>query len=113
MVLSHLGLLLFLFIANSWSHNWNNLILYKGGVYTDKTYYVEEIFLKYPGSISSYTVRRLTPYYFKGNANNFISPMKMGTERTLYQTEYSAGTYFDDEIRYQYNIHRGVFINLT
>lgn len=122
----------YLCIANQWDHKWDNAVLYKGEVHTDSScstscnsegkschttctnkYYVEQIFWKYIGSKSSCTVRRLTPYYHKGDANNFVSSMVLGTERTLYQTTYSAGTCFDEKIRYQWNVYGGVFISLS
>ena len=67
------------------------------------TYYVDEIFFKNNNTESTCTVRRPTVYYFIGDANNFISTMKLGTTRKLYQNTYSAGTCIDEKIRYLYN----------
>lgn len=72
----------------------------------DDTFYIDEIFLKRPdgNSTSTCTVRRLTPYYFKGDADNFASRAKLGTRRTIYETTYSHGTCYDKKIRRTYNI---------
>lgn len=116
----------YLVVANSWDNKWNNSVLKNADVYTktscsttnghtscSNTYYVEEIFDKFANTTHTCTVRRLTPYSFKGDANAFVGRTILGTERTIYQTTYSAGTCFDDKIRYQYNIYGGVFLGLS
>jgi hypothetical protein len=116
----------YLVVANNWDYKWINAILFSGDVYTktscsttnghtscNNQYYVEEMFYKTYNTTNSCTVRRLTPYTFKGDANAFVSRMKLGTTRQLYQTTYSVGTCFDDKIREQYNIYGGVFLGLS
>lgn len=76
------------------------------------TYYVDEIFNKSPTSVYTCTVRRLTPYYFKGDADNFVSAMKLGTSRQLYQTTYSHGTCIDDKIKNYYNTVGGILFGI-
>lgn len=78
----------------------------------DDTYYVDQIFLKRPdgNSTSTCTVRRLTPYYFKGDADNFVSRSKMGTRRTIFETLHSHGTCYDKKIRRTYNILGGILL---
>lgn len=58
-------------------------------------------------------MRRLTPYYFKGDANAFANSRILGTTRTVYETTYSHGTCIDNSIRYQYNIYGWVFTCLA
>lgn len=116
----------FLGIANTYSSSYVG-ILKKGEVSTETTcssncknnkcstscsnqYYVDEIFYKGVNTTSTCTVRRLTSYYFKGDANNFVSRMKLGTKRTLYESPYSHGTCMDDKIREYYNIVGGIVI---
>ena len=113
----------YLVVANTWDHRWTSAILKRGEVYTktscdsnknsgttcSNTYYVEEIFYKGPNITHTCTVRRLTPYYFKGNANAFVDDMVLGTTRNIYQTTYSSGTCFDDKIRSNWNIQGGIY----
>jgi hypothetical protein len=77
------------------------------------TYYVDEIFLKNNHTTSTCTVRRLTSYYFKGDADNFVSKMILGTSRQLYQTTYSHGTCIDDKIRDYYNNVGGILFGFS
>lgn len=116
----------YLVVANNWDFRWDNAILDSVEVYTktscstsdghtscSNTYYVEEIFKKFANTTSTCTVRRLTPYYMKGDANSFAERTILGTYRTIYQTTYSAGTCFDNKIRYQWNVYGGVFLALS
>lgn len=84
-----------------------------GGTSCSNTYYVEEEFYKGYNTTHSCTIRRLTPYYFKGDANDFVNNMQLYTVRPVYQTTYSHGTCFDDKIRYQYNICGGIFFGIS
>lgn len=116
----------YLCIANQWDHKWDGILM-KGDVYTDtsctndkngnshcsNTYYVDQMFYKGENTTHTCTIRRLTPYYFKGSADAFVNNMKLYTHRTIYQTTYSAGTCFDEKIRYQYNVYGGVFLGLS
>jgi len=77
------------------------------------TYYVREVFTKGHNTTSTCTVERPTPYYFEGDADNFVSRMILGTERKLYQTTYSHGTCLDDALRYQYEVIGYVFLGLS
>ncbi len=111
----------YLCFGNIYSHSYTG-ILKSGSVYSDtscstscdkngkncithcsNSYYVDEIFYKNINSQSTCTVRRPTKYYFKGDADNFVSRMILGTSRKLYQTTYSHGTCIDDKIKYLYN----------
>lgn len=122
--------IVYLALANSFSDSYIG-ILKEGNVFTDvsctttcdnnkhcttncdNTYYIEEIFYKNANTMSTCTVRRLTPYYFKGDANNFVSRMILGTTRQLYQTTYSHGTCIDDKIRDQYNAIGGTLFGFS
>lgn len=118
----------YLCFANIYSQSYTG-ILQRGYVYADtscsthcddkgknchttcsNTYYVREVFLKNAYTTSTCTVQRLTPYYFQGDADNFVSRMVLGTTRKLYETTYSHGTCIDDKIREQYNIIGSIFL---
>jgi len=68
-------------------------------------YYVHQIFRKEPDSdsLSTCTVERPRLYYFKGDADNFVSRTKLGTRRRLYESLLSHGTCFDDKIKTTWN----------
>jgi hypothetical protein len=109
----------YLSIANTWSHKWDNAILYAGSVHTEHSdggsnnYYAEQHFLKFENSSYSCTVRRPTIYTYKGDANAFISRMKLGTTRIIFQQELSAGTCFDGNLRNHWNILGGIFLGIS
>lgn len=123
--------IVYLGLGNTFSDRYVG-ILQRGSVFTDSncttkcnnggknchtkctnTYYIDEIFLKNTGSTSTCTVRRWTPYYFKGDADNFVSRMILGTSRQLYQTVHSHGTCIDNKIRSHYNAIGGTLFGFT
>lgn len=123
--------IVYLGLGNTFSDRYVG-ILQRGSVYTDtncnthcnsegknchtscdNTYYVDQIFLKNDHTTSTCTVQRPTPYYFKGDADNFVSRMKLGTTRQLYQTTYSHGTCIDNKIRNRYNAIGGTLFGFT
>lgn len=65
----------------------------------NNAYYVDEIFKKNKNSMSTCTVRRMTRYSFRGDADNFVSKVKLNTQRKLYETTYSSGTCIDNKIK--------------
>lgn len=118
--------IVYLVLGNSFSDTYVG-ILQKGSIFTDSscstrcynngknchtscsnTYYIDEIFLKNNYTTSTCTVRRLTYYYSKKDADNFVSNMILNTSRQLYQTTYSSKICMDDKIKNYYNIVGGV-----
>ena len=84
----------------------------KSGTSCSTKYYVDEIFRK-DNSTNTCTVERLTPYYFKGSANNIVNNIELYTTRTIWTSTYNAGTCYDITIRNYYNAIGGTFIGFA
>ncbi len=72
-------------------------------------YYVTEIFTK-DNSTNTCTVQRLTPYSYRGDANNVAINKILGTTRKVWTVYYSAGTCIDQSIKNYYNTIGGVLL---
>jgi hypothetical protein len=82
-----------------------------GGSSCSSKYYVEQIFKK-GNSTNTCTVTRLTPYYFKGSANNVVENAVLYTQRDIWVTYYSAGVCYDITIRNYYNAIGGSLLGV-
>jgi len=74
----------------------------KQGTSCSQRYYIDEIFRK-DNSSNTCTVQRLTPYYFKGSANNIVENAVLYTKRTVWTAPYNANTCIDITLRNYYN----------
>lgn len=83
----------------------------KSGTTCNTLYYVDEIFQKHENTTSTCTVRRQTTYYSKGDADNFLSRMKLNTQRTVWQTTWDHGTCYDSKLRQTATIMGSIFLS--
>ena len=66
-------------------------------------FYVNQIFLKNIDTRATCTLKSYKLYYYRGDADNYMSLLDIGMSKVLYQSMFSYGTCIDEEQKLNYN----------